>query len=134
LFNDAYESQVITLINNERVNAGLSPLQENSSLKTSSRNHSLDMAINSFISHTGSDGSSYWTRAVAAGYTGRWGGEIIYSGSGVYNTPENAVKWWMNDPPHKAVILGNYNDFGSGYAYCSTGTYRAYFTVDFGHR
>jgi hypothetical protein len=24
----------------------------------------------------------------------------------------------MNDAPHKAIILADYNDFGAGYAYC----------------
>jgi uncharacterized protein YkwD len=87
------------------------------------------MAINHFMAHTGSDGSTFWDRAMRAGYTGHWGGEIIYGGYGV-GSPEAAVNWWMNDAPHKAMIVGDLNDFGAGYSYCSGG----YFTVDFGHR
>jgi uncharacterized protein YkwD len=125
---------MIVLINHERANAGLPDLVENYSLGTSAGIHSLDQSVNNFLSHTGSDGSSYWDREVSSGYTGRWGGEIIYAGSGSYNSPASAVHWWMNDPPHSAVILGDYNDFGAGYVYCSTNPYGGFFTVDFGHR
>ncbi len=122
------------MINNERTNAGLPPLAESAALDASARSHSLDQSLNDFLSHTGSDGSGYWDREVRAGYTGRWGGEIIYAGSGSYNVPASAVRWWMNDPPHKALILADYQDFGAGYVYCSTSSYGGFFTVDFGHR
>jgi uncharacterized protein YkwD len=115
------------LINNERANAGLEPLNINYALEISAGLHSDDMAVNHFMSHTGSDGSTFWERAQRAGYGGNWGGEIIVMGVG---TPEEAVAWWMNDAPHRAMILGDLNDFGAGYAHCSSG----YFTVDFGHR
>lgn len=128
-YNGAFESQLYILINNERANAGLGPLTPNGPLEISSGLHSEDMAINNFMSHTGSDGSTFWERAVRAGYTGRWGGEIIYGGSG-NASPETAVTWWMNDAPHRDMILGDLNDFGAGYAHC----YGGYFTVDFGHR
>ena len=118
----------------QRALAGLGALTDSYPLENSSGSHSDDQAANNFLSHTGSDGSTYWQREVAAGYTGRWGGEIIYAGSGAYNNPQSAVTWWMNDAPHKAVILADYNDFGAGYAYCPTGTYGGFFTVDFGHR
>jgi len=134
VYNHSFETTVILLINNYRVKAGLAKLNENASLDSSALTHSIDMAENDFLSHTGSDGSSYWDRELKAGYTGQWGGEIIYAGSGAYNSPNQAVTWWMNDPPHKAIILADYNDLGAGYAYCPTGTYGGFFTADFGHR
>jgi uncharacterized protein YkwD len=132
IYNNAYEMQVIALINNERLNAGLPALAMHPSLMTSARGHSTDMAVNNFMSHTGSDGSSAWTRMVRAGYVGRWGGENIYAGwsSG---SPQDAVTWWMNSAPHRANILGvNYRDIGVGYAYCIGSSYRNYYTVNFG--
>ena len=125
---------MLTLINNQRLLAGLAALTDSYPLEISSGEQSDDQAANNFLSHDGSDGSTYWEREVAAGYTGRWGGEIIYAGSGTYNNPQNAVNWWMNDASHKAIILADYNDFGAGYAWCPTGTYGGFFTVDFGHR
>jgi uncharacterized protein YkwD len=134
IHNGAFENQMLSLINAQRALAGLGALTDSYPLENSSGIHSDDQAANDFLSHTGSDGSTYWQREVAAGYTGRWGGEIIYAGSGAYNNPQSAVTWWMNDAPHKAIILADYNDFGAGYAYCPTGTYGGFFTVDFGHR
>ena len=124
--NGAYEQQLYVLINNERSKAGLALLSINYALEISSGGHSDDMAANHFMSHTGSDGSTYWERAVRAGYTGRWGAEVIAGGS----SPEAAVTWWMNDPPHRDVLLGDLDDFGAGFAHCDSN----YFTVDFGHR
>jgi len=132
--NGAFENQLLILINNQRTLAGLAVLTDSNPLEISSGEQSDDQALHNFLSHTGSDGSTYWQREVAAGYTGSWGGEIIYTGSGSSNNPQSAVNWWMNDASHKAIILADYNDFGAGYAYCPTGSYGGFFTVDFGHR
>jgi uncharacterized protein YkwD len=134
VYNGAFESQLLVLINNQRALAGLGALTDSYPLEISAGIQSEDQATKDFLSHTGSDGSSYWQREMAAGYTGRWGGEIIYAGSGTSNNPQSAVNWWMNDAPHKAIILADYQDFGAGYAYCPTGKYGGFFTVDFGHR
>jgi uncharacterized protein YkwD len=134
VYNSAFEEQIIALINNERDKAGLPQLTYNYSLEVSAGVHSLDQSVNDFLSHTGSDGSSYWDREVRAGYTGRWGGEIIYAGAGAYNSPESAVRWWMNDPPHSAIILAEYDDIGAGYVYCPYNSFGGFFTADFGHR
>ncbi len=124
--NGDYEQQLYNLINDIRAENGLVALTVNYSLEVSAGAHSDDMAVNHFISHTGSDGSTFWERAVRAGYTGRWGGEIIMTA----NSPQAAVDWWMSDGPHRDMILSDTNDFGAGYAHCTAG----YFTVDFGHR
>jgi len=132
--NGTFETQMLALINSQRVAAGLSTLADSYPLEVSSGEHSDNQALNNYLSHTGLDGSTYWEREVAAGYTGKWGGEIIYAGSGSYNNPQSAVDWWMNDAAHKTIILADYDDFGAGYAYCPSGTYGGFFTVDFGHR
>ena len=131
VYNSGYETQIIGWINEQRVAAGLPALNVNGSLMSSARRHSTDMAVNNFVSHTGSDGSTSWQRMLAAGYVGRWGGENIYGG---YNTtPAQAFDWWMNSTPHRDNILGQYyRDVGVGYAYCSTGTYRNAYTINFG--
>jgi len=97
----------------------------------SARAHSTDMAVNNFVNHTGSDGSTAWQRMQRAGYVGHWGGENIYGG---YNTtPEQAYNWWLGSTPHLNNILGiYYRDVGVGYAYCSSGTYRNTYTINFG--
>jgi uncharacterized protein YkwD len=133
VYNYEYESQVVSLLNAQRTQNGLSSLSVNNALTNSARGHSIDMVTHNLTQHNGSDGSTPRQRMIQAGYTGSWWGEIIYWGSGSYGTPSHAVTWWMNDPPHKEVILGShYTDFGVGYVSCSSFTYKGFFTVDFG--
>ena len=131
VYNSGYEDQIVSLINQTRIANGLNALTVNSSLMTSARAHSTDMALNNFVNHTGSDGSTAWQRMQLAGYVGRWGGENIYGG---YNTtPNQAYSWWLGSTPHLNNILGiYYRDVGVGYAYCSSGTYRNTYTINFG--
>jgi uncharacterized protein YkwD len=127
--NPGFEAQVISLINTERVTAGLSPLSENGSLDAAAGGQSIDMAVNNFMSHTGSDGSSFWDRIIRAGYAPSTGGENVAAGQ---SSPADVVAAWMGSSGHKANILGPYVDIGAGYASCSTSTYGSYWTVDFG--
>jgi len=126
-FNYDWESQVAVMINEERAKYGKYPLTLNSMLTNSARAHSVDMVVNKYMSHTGSDGSTPQQREQRAGYYGRYWGEIIGGG-----TPSVAVNWWMNEPGHRDMVLGTnwpYVDYGVGYAYCPG---QGWFTVDFG--
>ncbi len=126
--NAAYISQIVSLINNARAEAGLPALTVNSQLTIAAQGHAVDMACHSLLSHTGSDGSSVHARIVAAGYSPSRSEEIIYAGG----DPQTAFNWWMNDPPHRAAILNPQSvDMGVGYAYVETSQYGGYFTVDF---
>jgi uncharacterized protein YkwD len=126
-FNFDWEAQVAVMINAERAKYGKYPLVLNDKLANAARGHSIDMVVNKFMSHTGSDGSTPQERQRRAGYFGRYWGEIIGGG-----TPTIAVTWWMNEPGHRDMVLGTnwpYVDYGVGYAYCPG---QGWFTVDFG--
>jgi uncharacterized protein YkwD len=124
-FNYEYEAQVAAMINTERQQLGLDPLVLNGILTQTARAHSVDMVVNKFMAHTGSDGSTAKERIARAGFSGSWWGEIIAGG-----TPSIAVKWWLNEPGHRDVIVSkHYTDFGVGYAICPG---QGWFTVDFG--
>ena len=126
-FNFDWEAQVAEMINEERAEYGKYALVMNDKLTTSARAHSVDMVVNRFMSHTGSDGSTPQERERRAGYYGRYWGEIIGGG-----TPSISVTWWMNEPGHRDMVLGTnwpYVDYGVGYAYCPG---QGWFTVDFG--
>ena len=125
------EKELITLINQQRAQNGLPPLQTSDALCRAARRHSDDMARNNFMSHTGSDGSSPWDRMADAGYYPRAGGENVGAG---YPTPANMVSGWMNSPGHRANILGNYCDLGVGYANSPASNYYHYWTLDLGCR
>ncbi len=126
--NIAYESEILTLINNVRVNNGLAALSLNTQLQAAADAHSKDMACNSLLSHTGSDGSSIASRVAAQGYASSYSVENIYAGG----TAQDAFTWWMNDQIHKEAILDTrITEIGIGYAYLGTSTFGGYFAVDF---
>ncbi len=123
--NAGYVNQIASLINSERANAGLPSLTVNSQLAAAAQGHAADMACNNNISHTGSDGSSSYSRVLASGYSGTFTEEIIYGGGG----PQAAMSWWMSDQIHRDAILNpKSTEIGVGYAYFSGD----YIAVDFG--
>ncbi|MBM7846401.1 CAP domain-containing protein [Herpetosiphon giganteus] len=138
-----FEAQVLTLVNQERAQAGCGALTVDSRLRTAAWLHSQDMAINNFFSHTGSNGSTVPQRITAQGYPWvRWG-ENIAAGN---NSPQAAVNSWMNSPGHRANILNcNFTQTGIGYYYqandqgnicfddgtCANGPYFHYWTQVF---
>ena len=127
--NAGYVNQIASLINSERANAGLPALAVNSVLSAAAQGHAGDMACNNKISHTGSNGSSSYSRVLASGYSGTFTEEIIYGGGG----PEAAMIWWMSDQIHRDAILNpNSTEIGVGYAYYSSGGFGDYIAVDFG--
>ena len=127
----SYQGEVIQLINQARVSAGLPALSVNAQLGAAAQAHSTDMACYSLLSHTGSDGSSIQQRIAAAGYGASYSAEVIYAGYGAY--PQTAFDWWMNDPAHKAVIMdARVTEIGAGYAYVVDSADGNYYTVDLG--
>jgi uncharacterized protein YkwD len=127
--NAGYVSQIAALINAERANAGLPALTINSQLAAAAQGHAADMACNNMISHSGSDGSSSYSRVLASGYSGSFSEEIIYGGGG----PQAAISWWMSDQIHRdAILKAKTTEMGVGYAYYSNGAYGDFIAVDFG--
>ena len=125
--NMNYVSEIISLINAERANAGLPVLTVNTEIAAFAQSHAEDMAFNNFLSHDGSN-SSFFDRM--AGYTMRHGyslGEILAIG-----TPQNAMDQWRRDE-HWDFVLSNNTQIGVGYAYNSCSDFGGYFTVDFGY-
>jgi uncharacterized protein YkwD len=129
--NAGYANQAAALINAERAKAGLPALAVNAQLAALAQSHAADMACNNMISHSGSDGSNPYSRAVAAGYSGSFSEEIIYGGGG----PEAAMSWWMSDQIHRdAILKQKTTEMGAGYAYFSNGSYGDFIVVEFGSR
>jgi uncharacterized protein YkwD len=91
------------------------------------------MACNSFVSHTGSDGSSVRDRVERQGYDWSWIGENIYAtGNTSSSAPQQVFTWWMNSAPHRANLLHSiYTDIGIGYMFRTGSGYGGYFTAVF---
>jgi PKD repeat protein len=100
---DAEEQAFLDLINQYRIQNGLSPLGVSPTLQTAADEHAHDMAVNDFMSHTGSDGSQPEDRAWNAGYPKTAGvGENIASDA---ETGFQAMWAWKSSPPHNANML-----------------------------
>ncbi len=128
--NSNFESQVLTLINQQRANAGVPALKRDTRLDTASRLHSADMACNDYFAHNSLDGRTPWDRMHAQGYTYHMAAENIAAG---YSTPAAVVTGWMNSPGHRDNILNSgLTQIGIGHVYYAGSTYGHYWTTDFG--
>ena len=131
-------TQILTLVNQARATArkcGITSyaaapaLRLNTLLTNAAQLHSQDMASKNFFSHTGSNGSSPFTRITAQGYRWSTAGENIAAG---YGTAQTVVAGWLTSPGHCANIMNpRFKELGVGYAYGSTSTYKHYWTNTF---
>ena len=109
---DEFERRVFELTNIERRNHGLPDLVWDDRLAQAARAHSIDMAANNFLSHTGSDGSDVSLRLQRVGVLWSMWAENAASG---HRTPEDVVEGWMNSPGHRQNILSGNTHLGVGF-------------------
>jgi len=127
-----FESEVIELVNAEREAQGLHPLVYDDRLAAAARDHSEDMGVQDYFSHTSLDGRTVGDRLVDAGYYYNTYGENIAAGQ---TTPEVVMNSWMSSSGHRANILNpNFCDIGVGYVYVPGSSYGHYWTQDFGRK
>ena len=123
------------LVNQERLKAGLNPLEWNDQLASAAKSYANEMASNNFFAHNAPDGSTPVSRAQKAGYAAYgWGG--LYVGENLargFNTAESVNQAWMNSPDHRAnLLLPKYREIGIGVAVAPDGT--KYWAQEFGSR
>lgn len=140
------EQRITDLTNEQRRQQGCAvALVLSPQLSAAASAHSRDMALHDLFSHTGSDGSTMTSRAVAAGYTYTRLAENLAAGQ---SSPEEVVAGWMSSPGHRANMLNcALREIGVGYYEQSddqsnvrldtgaiSGPYRHYWTQDLGAR
>lgn len=102
------EQALIDLINEESRRAGLPALRRDERLMQAARRHSTDMATYAFCNHTGTDGSTPFTRISDAGYPYISASEIIACG---WQTASDVLAAWKQSPPHWQILMDrNYHD------------------------
>jgi uncharacterized protein YkwD len=121
--------QVVTLVNAERKKAKCAPLRNTPALARAARGHSADMAKYSYFSHTSRNGRSPWQRIRAQGYN-YGSAENIAAGQ---SSAKSVVAAWMKSPGHRKNIL-NCSNKAVGVGVARGGSYRIYWTQDFGTR
>ena len=129
--NPQFVTQLQTLINEARADAGVPALTANTQLATAAKNHATDMLCNNYLSHIGLDGSTPEDRVKAAGFTASLVVENLYALHPAYGgNPQSAMDWWMSDPDSKADLLNaNTTAFGVAYVTSDESLLGGYFVV-----
>ena len=126
--NPALDSAIVLFdrTNALRAQNGLPPYKLNDKLNASAQRHSQDMAGTGKIDHAGSDGSTARRRILDTGYEAQFTGENIYGGM---VTVDDAWDYWVNDPPHRDILLNKlFTDIGVSVVKGTRGRY--YYTMD----
>ncbi len=114
----AVRATTVCLVNRERTQRGLRPLQAVPALEGAAAGYATRMVRERFFDHTAPDGKTFVTRIKRTSYLRgalrRWSvGENLAWGSGALATPDAIVKAWMASPGHRANILnGAFTELG----------------------
>jgi uncharacterized protein YkwD len=105
-------SELLNIINQERVKRRLPTLVEKTELVCAATKHAKDIGTRRVCSHTGSNGSNPGQRISSCGLKAMAWGEIVACGQ---RTPRAAVDAWIKSPGHYAIMFSkNYKYFGDG--------------------
>ena len=108
-----YESEVVRLVNEIRVQNGLNKLTHDWELSRVARYKSQDMKDNNYFSHTSPVYGTPFQMMKSFGISYKTAGENIAKGQ---STPQAVVNAWMNSSGHRANILNSkYTKIGVGY-------------------
>jgi len=124
------ENRAVEKINSIRINEGLAPLKLWKELANCARGHSQNMAIGKVgFGHEGFD-----QRAEAMNQyvqLSSFGENVAYTY--LHKDPvSESVSGWMESPPHRKNILGDFKETGIGIAYSKEG--KCYLTQLFAKR
>ena len=109
----SFESEVVRLVNEIRVQNSLKPLTANWELSRVARYKSQDMRDRGYFSHTSPTYGSPFDMMKSFGITYNYAGENIAMG---YSSTETVMTAWMNSAGHRANILSaNFTTLGVGY-------------------
>lgn len=126
--NNAYVTELQTLINNTRTSKSLSALNTNAQLATAAKNHALDMLCNNYFSDIGLDKSTPQDRVARAGFTASSVVEAIYAAPDA--TPQAALDWWTKNPQNLANLTkADLTMIGVAYVKSDTSLFGGYFVV-----
>jgi uncharacterized YkwD family protein len=108
------EQLIVNLVNQERVKAGLKPLQVDYKLVKVARLKAKDMVDNHYFSHTSPTYGSPFDMMKSEGVSYRYAGENIAGNS----TASGAMTAWMQSEGHRTNILNpNFTHIGVGVGY-----------------
>ena len=107
------ETEILGLVNQQRVRGGLRPLKFSARLAVIARGHSYDMAMRHYLAHNSPDGVAPADRISGVGIGYRAVGENIFMDdlADSANVPLRAMKGWLKSPEHLAnIVSGKFVD------------------------
>lgn len=108
-----FAKQVVTLVNKQRVKAGLKPVILSTKLSAVAKAKAIDLYTNKYFDHISPTYGSPFKMMRAFGISYNYAGENIARGQ---KTPLSVVTAWMNSPGHRANILNkHYKYIGMSY-------------------
>jgi uncharacterized YkwD family protein len=109
----AFATQVFNLVNQERSNAGLNTLTNNSALESMALVKAKDMYNNNYFDHNSPSYGSPFNMMKSFGIQYTYAGENIAKGQ---RSPQEVMTSWMNSPGHRQNILNpNFTKIGVAY-------------------
>ncbi|TMV50750.1 serine protease [Paenibacillus mesophilus] len=109
----AYADQVVSLVNQERAKAGLSPLASDPALTNMALDKAKDMYNNNYFDHNSPTYGSPFDMMKAYGINYSYAGENIAKGQ---RNPQEVMNAWMNSQGHRQNILSpNFTKIGVAY-------------------
>jgi len=126
------ETEILGLVNQQRIRDGLTALKFSPRLAVIARGHSYDMAMRHYLAHNSPDGVAPADRIGGVGIGYRVVGENIYMDDNADSAgvPRRAMDGWLKSPEHLAnIISGKFTETGVGIAQSADGS--TYVTQDF---
>lgn len=111
--SDMSQAGLLGGTNAARANQSLAPFTLNTRLNASAQAKADDMATKDYWAHVAPDGTQPWFFFKQAGYDYTRAGENLAYG---FATSQSAIEGWLNSPPHRANIMGDYTEVGFGIA------------------
>ncbi|SDP19108.1 uncharacterized protein, YkwD family, partial [Paenibacillus sp. yr247] len=109
----SFADQVVSLVNQERAKAGLSPLVMDKALSAMALDKAKDMYNNHYFDHTSPTYGSPFDMMNSYSIQYSYAGENIAMGQ---QKPQDVMTSWMNSAGHRQNILSpNYTKIGVGY-------------------
>lgn len=104
--------EVVRLTNEKRTQAGLLPLNLNSTLSQAAQAKGADMLNKGYWAHVSPDGSQPWVFFTNFGYKYRYAGENLARD---FSSASSAVEAWMDSASHRENLLSSkYKEVGIG--------------------
>ena len=129
--NAQFVTQLQTLVNEARTEAGLPALTVNTQLTEAAEAHAADMLCNDYFSPVGLDGTTSEQRVEAAGFNASLVVENLFALHPAFGgNPQEAIDWWMGNPDARADLLNaNTTVMGIAYASSEDSLFGGYFVV-----